>query len=615
MTDVTTLGQEGVIGRALADVARLRERNRQRRMQRSLMFLGPLAVWLWWRQLSGNPVRMAWPGLSPEIATFIPQLLIVGLLGVAVLLPLVAAGKSPHVRFRPSEIETSFDDVVGMGVVLEEVVRTLNLFLGFQTFRDGMGGNPRRAVLFEGPPGTGKTYMAKALAREAGVPFFFVSSSAFQSMYYGQTNRKIRSYFKELRKAARAEGGAVGFIEEIDAIAGARSGMSFSPATEVSPAAEVNASVAREGIAGVVNELLIQLQSFDHPTRGQRLAGFFVDRLNAWLPDGRQLRKPRPTPANVLIIGATNRADNLDPALLRPGRFDRSIYFGLPNRSGRREIIDYYLDRKAHTSELDAEDRREALAAMTSGYSPVMIEHLFDEGLVWALREGRPAMTWADVQQAKMTEEIGLKQPVEYTDEERRRIAFHESGHAVVAHLLAPERKLEVLSIIKRKDALGLLAHSDSEERFTRTSTELRALVEVSLGGLVAEELRFGQASTGPASDLAYATTLAAQMVGAYGMTGSLVSYEAVESGPLATGVVGKVLGNERVAKAVEALLQAAKERVRLLLEENPHLLDALATALIERDELVGLEITDTLAAAGEAPARPRAVTRDLHSV
>jgi len=365
-----------------------------------------------------------------------------------------------------------------------------------------------------------------------------------------------------------------------------------------------------------VNELLIQLQSFDHPTKTQRLQGFFIDRINAYLPDHRALSKPRAIPANILVIGATNRADNLDPALLRPGRFDRSIYFGLPSRTGRREIIDYYLDRKAHTAELDADDRRGALAAMTSGYSPVMIEHLFDEGLVWALRDGRAAMSWTDVQQAKMTEELGLKQPVEYTDEELRRVAIHESGHAVIAHLQAPDRKLEVLSIIKRKDALGLLAHSDSEERFTHTSTQLRALIEVSLGGMVAEEIRFGQASTGPASDLAYATTMAAKMVGSFGMTGSLISYEAVESGPFGMGVVGKVLNNERAAKAVEALLQAAKERVRLLLEDNAHLLDALSSALIERNELVGHEITDTLAAAGEPRTpRPRAVTRDLHSV
>ena len=124
--------------------------------------------------------------------------------------------------------------------------------------------------------------------------------------------------------------------------------------------------------------------------------------------------------SNILVIGATNRAADLDPALLRPGRFDRSIHFDVPTRSGRREIIDYYLDKKAHVPELDKEERRDVLAAMTFGYTPVMIEHLFDEALVWALRDGRDAMDWRDVQQAKMTEEIGLKQPVEYTDEEKR---------------------------------------------------------------------------------------------------------------------------------------------------------------------------------------------------
>src|SRR5213078_4377815 len=117
--------------------------------------------------------------------------------------------------------------------------------------------------------------------------------------------------------------------------------------------------------------------------------------------------------SNILVIGATNRASSLDPALLRPGRFDRSIHFDVPGRSGRREIIDYYLDKKAHVPELDKEERRDQLAAMTFGYTPVMIEHLFDEALVWALRDGRPAMNWTHVQQAKLTEEIGLKQPVE----------------------------------------------------------------------------------------------------------------------------------------------------------------------------------------------------------
>ena len=609
MAEVTTLGQAGVIGRAHADVARLRERNRQRRVQRSLAFFGPLAVYMWFRELTGDPVALGWPKLSGGLAMMLPQILLVGMFALVLLVPLLTAGKSPHVRFRPSEIEIGFADVRGMDVVLEEVTRTLNLFLGYKTFRETMGGTPRRGILFEGPPGTGKTYMAKALAKEAGVPFFYVSSSAFQSMYYGQTNRKIRTYFKELRKAARAEGGAVGFIEEIDAIAASRAGMRMSDGSGVAAATTVSRSQGKEGIAGIVNELLIQLQSFDHPTRTEKLHGFFVDRVNNWLPDHKQLSKRRSTAANVLIIGATNRADDLDPALLRPGRFDRSIHFDLPNRSGRREIIDYYLDRKAHTPELDRADRREALAGMTAGYSPVMIEHLFDEGLVWALRDERSAMTWADVQQAKFTEEVGLKQPVEYTEGEKRRIATHEGGHAVVAHLVS-DRNLEVLSIIKRRGALGLLAHSDAEERFTRTEEELKGLMAIAFGGMVAEELAFGSASTGPAGDLSYATQLAAQMVGAYGMGGTLVSFEAVESGPMTAGIVAKVLSNDAARKRVEVLLVEAKETARRLLAENRHLVEALVGALLERSELVGDEITNTLErAARQAPPRPAGAT------
>ena len=361
------------------------------------------------------------------------------------------------------------------------MVKTLNLFLGHKMFAETMGGTARRAILFEGPPGTGKTYMAKAMAAEAGVPFLFVSSSAFQSMFYGQTNRKIRSYFKELRKYARREGGAIGFIEEIDAIGGARGGMG-------------GAGRHHDGVAGVVNELLIQLQSFDQPPTMAPPAGASSSTSSTrWLPPRRHLKKRPPQPANILVIGATNRAFDLDPALLRPGRFDRSIYFDLPSRAGRRDIIDYYLAKKSHDAELDDPARRDTLAALTFGYSPVMIEHLLDEALVWALRRGADRLSWDDIQKAKMTEEIGLGQPVEYTEAERRTIATHESGHATVAYLVGTGRKLEVLSIIKRKDALGLLAHSETEERFTRTRSEIEALIQIAFGGMVAEELFFGE--------------------------------------------------------------------------------------------------------------------------
>ena len=594
--DVRMLGSAEVLQGAVGDVAQQRESHRRRRLVEIGIPLAILCAFLYVRWIGGNPIHLGLPDLTipAGLKDFLPGMILVVVLGMVMVVPLVAAGRSPHTQYRPSEIPVTFDDVVGLGIVKDEVIKTLNLFLAYKTFQDRMGGNPRKAILFEGPPGTGKTYMAKAMAREAGVPFLFVSASAFQSMYYGQTNRKIRSFFSTLRKTAQREGGAIGFIEEIDAIAGARSGMRMT-----SPQGEAGRGVARsdmrEGISGVVNELLVQMQSFDEPTIGGRMRGWAIDRANRFLRPGRQFEKRPPTASNILVIGATNRAADLDPALLRPGRFDRSIHFDLPGRKGRREIIDYYLGKKAHVPELDKEDRRDTLAAITFGYSPVMIEHLFDEALVWCLREGREAMEWGDVQQAKLTEEIGLAQPVEYTEQEKRIIATHEAGHAVVAYLVGVGRKLEVLSIIKRAESLGLLAHSDTEERYTRTRSELVSAIQISFGGMTAEELFFGEAGTGPAGDLQTATLLAAQMVGSFGMAGTLVSYDAMDTGPLRQGIVARVVGDDEGRRGLERILERCKADVRELLDANRHLVVALRDALLEREELVGEEIIEVL--------------------
>jgi len=570
-----------------SDVVDGRERSRQHRIARLAGILWLVVLYTGWRLWSGNPMGIGFPNIPREL---IPPLLIVCLLAPMLLAPLLGAGRSPHVTYRPGDIDVGLDDIRGASIVKEEVVRSLNLFRAHQTFRDEMGGTPRRAILFEGPPGTGKTYLAKAMAGEAGVPFLFVSSSAFQSMYYGQTNRKIRSYFRALRKAARAEGGAIGFIEEIDAIGGARSGMG---------------SGRSEGVSGVVNELLIQLQSFDEPPPFRRFLKALAEKVNALLPSDRQIKVSNGPAANVLILGATNRAADLDPALVRPGRFDRSIHFDAPGRNDRREIIDYYLDRKSHAADLDRPERRDDLASATFGYTPVMLEHLFDEALVWALRRDAHELDWSDIQQAKMTEELGLQHKVEYVERERRTIATHESGHATVAFLvgrtadlaIGPHgRKLEVLSIIKRRQALGLLAHSDTEERFLRTRSELLDLIQIALGGMVAEQLELGESGTGPGGDLQAATTLAVEMVGRYGMAGSLVSFEAGNS--LGTDLVGRVLNDEAGRRAVEAILDECRADAERKLRMNRHVLCALRDALLDQDELVGDQIESTIMAA-----------------
>ncbi|HEY7660217.1 MAG TPA: ATPase, partial [Actinomycetota bacterium] len=259
-------------------------------------------------------------------------------------------------------------------------------------------------------------------------------------------------------------------------------------------------------------------------------------------------------------------------------------------------LIDFFLERKTHHTDLDDDHPRERLAHDTFGYTPVMIEHLFDEALLVALRNGRKQMNVEDVYEAKLTDELGFKQPVTYTESDRVSVATHEAGHATVAYFVGKGRRLEVLSIIKRRQALGLLAHGDEEERFTRTRTEIEANVAIALGGLVAEEVFFRESGTGPASDLQHATTLTAQMVGSFGMAGSLISFDAIAEGPIGSkNLVGKVLSDPEGKARVEEILTEQKERVTKLLEENRDVVVALRDALIARDELVGDEIIDQI--------------------
>ena len=267
-----------------------------------------------------------------------------------------------------------------------------------------------------------------------------------------------------------------------------------------------------------VQELLVQLQSFDQPTASERLFGKITDAANLLLPATHQLKKAPVKSSNIMLIASTNRPDSLDPALMRPGRFDQRLTFDRPDKAGRRELIAHFLARKAHAPELDDPQRREALAAVTQGYSPAMLEGMFDEALINAVQEDRRAMTWSDVEHARLDSEIGLGQPVLYTDHEAKVIATHESGHATIAWLVAPGRRLEVLSIIKRRSALGLLAHGDREEVYLQSRTELLGLIAIAMGGQSAEELFFGDVSTGPSGDLVAATRVAANMVGACGM-------------------------------------------------------------------------------------------------
>jgi ATP-dependent Zn protease len=614
----------GVLSAGSVDVGATREARRIRRLWRLTAYISVPTVFLWYRLLDGRPFNIfALPHVDPVMLMmflFFPSMLLLA------AVQFIATGRSPHTTIRPEQIAVSLDDVVGIDAVKDEVVRSLNLFLNHKQFAREMGGRPRRGLLFEGGPGTGKTHTAKAMAHEAGVPFLFASATSFQSSFQGASQRKVRKYFGALRAAARAEGGAIGFIDEVDAIAGARgrAAMTASPsATTISgcgglvglptvaastDAMEVEAFTGGGDLATVVNELLVQMQSFDEPTGMAKMRGRLIDRINLLMPDGKQIKK-KPVPvSNIMLIASTNRVDALDPALLRPGRFDRCLTFELPDRPGRRELLDHFLSRKAHSPELADSEQRDAMAAVMQGYTPAMIEGLLDEALINAVRRGAFEMSRNDVETARLTTEVGMGQPTAYTEYERKLIATHESGHATIAWLVAPHRRLEVLSIIKRRDSLGLLAHGDTEEVYTSSSTEMRGRMQISFGGQCAEEIWFGDVSTGPGGDLLHATQVAAAMIGQCGMGETLISFGAIQNSSFNySNIVGRVLADAQGRQMVEELLTEQKAVARGLLDENKHLVEALRDVLLDRDELIGSEITDVLSAA-DAAHRVRSV-------
>ena len=574
--DITQMRHGSILRGRQVNASATRERKRQQRLGRLVVVLGIPMVWFWYRYLSGNPISLGMPPVIQEN----PQLVFLGLMLMLIagmmLIPMLSSGRSPHTMLRPSDSTIRLADVVGADATRREAIDTLNLFLNHETFADEMGGSPRRGVLFEGAPGTGKTYLAKAIAAEAEVPFLFVSASEFQSHFFGMTNRKIRQFFKALRKAARAEGGAIGFIEEFDAIGMARAGM--------------NGGMS-EGTAGMVNELLVQMQSFDLPTGWDKFKSKMIDRVNLLLPPARALSRPKLKAANVLVFAATNRADGLDPALMRPGRFDRTIHFDLPPRNDRIAIAAYYLDKKSHEPSVNSI----IVADRTAGYTPVRIERLLDEALIVALREGRKALKIEDLVEAQLITEVGLSQDVGYQPDERRRIAIHEAGHAVIAVLVG--RDVRVASILRRSSSLGLVAHDDGEERHIRTPSELRDLIVVALAGRAAELQEYGEASTGIASDLAAATNIAAQLIGLVGDGDSLLSLEAADM-RMAGNMAAKVLADERSrAQADEIMNKSADKSACMLLEHRGALL-AVADALCQYDELTGDLVHEIVAVA-----------------
>jgi cell division protease FtsH len=488
----------------------------------------------------------------------------------------------------PNEYDKTFDDVRGQPAAVESSKEVLRLFQGFKDFKQ-MGGYPPHGILFEGPPGTGKTLMAKAIAGASSVPILIADGSRFMNMFFGIGNMKVRRMFSRARSMSDKYGGAVIFIDELDALGAARGQISEQSAEyrqRSTPHRVVMGGLGMGGAGmGIVNELLVNMDGFTAPKGLWR-------HIRRWLHMG----KPKVPHYNILVIGATNRASTLDSALLRPGRFDRKIHVGLPDAEGRADIAQYYLAMVRHEP-VDVNK----LARMMTGYSPAMIQNIVNEALIFALQDGRDALRWDDLWQAKLAEEIGLKQPVKYSAREKEMVALHEASHAVASYSLERgEMQIQVITIQKRESALGLVSTQEIEEMFLRTQKQLLARIQVSLAGLVGEEIWFGQTTTGPSSDLVNATRNAAAYVGLFGMGKSLVSLGAVAPTVMDGDPVRSVLSDPDRRKEVEAILEDCRVRVRALLQQKRHAVEGVRDALLEREELIGDEIEALMAELGE---------------
>ncbi|MEA2593451.1 MAG: hypothetical protein QOD62_3282, partial [Actinomycetota bacterium] len=491
-------------------------------------------------------------GSALNASTKSPLFIAIILLGAIMMemgsmLWLMARGRSYTIF--PHEYDVNFDDVRGQEPVVDSVKEVVKLFRGFKEFKR-IGGFPPHGILFEGPPGTGKTLLGKAVAGEVGVPFIYTSATGFANMFMGVGNLRVMALFRRAKKFCRKYDGAVIFIDEIDAI-GSRGGGSPSASTE-GPGLEGRGLMGRitgtierfvspgGGLgAGIVNELLVQMDGMIQP---KGLSRHFRRLLHM---------KARIPSYNILVMAATNRAQVLDPALLRPGRFDRKIHVGLPDKEGRIDVIDFYLNKVAHKP-IDIDK----FAQVTIGYSPARIKNTINEALIVALQDGRDALTYEDIVQAKLIDEIGLKQPTKYTDKEKVMTAVHEAGHAVTAHeLRSEEARIQIITIIKRQEALGLVSSLEREERYSSTKEDILDIIRVKMAGMVAEEIWFGTSTSGVGGDLHQATMLALQYVGQFGMGKHLLSYSVIPSnGPSGEQTIAFMLSRDEIRDEVDAL-------------------------------------------------------------
>lgn len=458
----------------------------------------------------------------------------------------------------PGETGVGFKDYRGQKDVLEVATRWVTLLQGVKEFKR-MGGEVSKGLLLVGPPGTGKSYLAQAIATEAGVPFGYTSAASFRAMFMGMDVMIVWSLYRKARKLALKHGACILFIDEIDSVGGARtSGMAGGG---------MMGGMFGGGGGGALNQLLMEM---DPPRLTEGWKARMLRKMGL-------LRKPAVRP-NVVTMAATNIVEVLDAALLRAGRFDRKLSIDKPDEEGRKDIIEYYLSKVRH------EDMPiDRMSSDTIEYTPVEIKYVINEATVVAHFSGHNAITYEDFSEAREAHEFGIKQPIRGMKlEEKRRVSYHEAGHAfAMATLMKDRLRISKATIIRHGGALGFVAPKPVEERQHITREEILADIQVSLASRAAEELFIGTQLSGFSGDLQHATMAAQAYFGIYGMGGVFYSYLAP----------GNMLNGVPDRHRVEELLDEQFTRVKTLLALHADTVHAIAQALLSEGELIGDDI------------------------
>ena len=480
-------------------------------------------------------------------------LIIVGIVGIIVLLVIMsrnrgqgakAAAGAPGRMVDAGEVSVTFNDVAGCDEVVAEL-QEIRMFLETpEKFRD-LGANIPKGVMLYGPPGTGKTLLARAVAGEAGVPFFSISGSDFVEMYVGVGASRVRKLFE----AAKANAPCVVFIDEIDAVGRRRSG---------------NSQGGQEERENTLNQLLVEMDGF--------------------APND-----------NVIVMAASNRSDILDPALTRPGRFDRSVIVDAPDRKGRSEILKVHSAGKPFSSEVDLD----VIARQTAGFSGADLANLVNEAALLAARGERTEITRSDLDEAIMRVLAGPQKHRLLKDGEKKMIAAHEIGHAIVAHEMGEMEPVHKVTIVSRGRALGMMVRLSEDDSVMVSRTELMQQMAVALGGRMAEELMFDEIWTGAENDLEKVNAIAQRMVLQWGMSDNFALRGLVHQDQLLAHS-DELKG--RIDAEIDAIVGEAKLMAQAVLLEHKDVLERLTDVLVERETLERDEF-ELLMRGGELPA------------